>query len=199
MIENFDIQVDEAQLNDIKKRLGKLEGKAPAVLRNAINRAAQKAKTETKQEVASRYIILQKDVAETIRVTKASTSKLSAKLTSVGSPRALTKFKVSPKRIVTRTKRGKPSPAVYKAQVMKAGELKPLSGDPKAFFATMKSGHKGIMERVSSRRLPIKELYGPAIPSMVKNEEVLEKIKKEAAETLEKRIEAEVNNILQRG
>ena len=55
------------------------------------------------------------------------------------------------------------------------------------------------MERVSSRRLPLKQLYGPAVPSMVKNEEVIERIQKEATETLEKRIDAEINNILQRG
>ena len=34
---------------------------------------------------------------------------------------------------------------------------------------------------------------------MIKNDEVIERIQKEATETLEKRIDAEINNILQRG
>lgn len=186
-------------VDEIEKKLGNLKNKAPTVLYRAINRAAQKAKTETKREVADKYYITQKEVSDTIHLTKASAAKLSAELTSKGGPIALSKFKVSPRKQVSRTKRGKVSPAVYKAGVEKAGGVKPLSGDPKAFFATMSSGHEGVMERISSRRLPLKQLYGPAVPSMIKNEEVIERIQKEATETLEKRIDAEINNILQRG
>lgn len=186
-------------VDEIEKKLGNLKNKAPTALYRAINRAAQKAKTETKREVSDKYFITQREVSDTIRLTKASRAKLSAELTSKGGPIALSKFKVSPRKQVSRTKRGKVSPAVYKAGVEKAGGVKPLSGNPKAFFSAMGSGHEGVMERVSSRRLPLKQLYGPAVPSMVKNEEVIERIQKEATETLEKRIDAEINNILQRG
>jgi len=195
---NVDIRVNEAQLNDIEKKLGNLKRKAPVVLYRAINRAAQKAKTETKREVANKYFISQGDVLKTIRLTKASSAKLSAELISKGGPIALSKFKVSPKRGVKRTKRGY-SPNVYRAGVEKSGGMKPLSGSPKAFIAGFSSGHSGVMTRISTRRLPLKQLYGPAVPSMIKNEEVIEKIQNEAADTLEKRIEAEINNILQRG
>ncbi len=195
---NIDIQVNEAQLNDIEKRLGNLKSKAPLVLSRAINRAVQKAKTEAKDGANKEYFISKGDVQKTLQVSKATRAKLSAELTSRGGPIALSKFKVSPRR-KSKTKRGKASPAVYKAQVEKAGGWKPLSGNPKAFFAVMGSGHEGVMERVSSRRLPLKQLYGPAVPSMIKNEEVLRKIQQEAADMLEKRIDAEINNILQRG
>lgn len=196
---NVDIRVNEAQLNDIEKKLGNLKNKAPTVLCNAINRAVGKAKTEAKDAAKEEYFITKGNIEKTLRVTRASRSKLSAELTSRGGPIALTKFKVSPQRAVKRTKRGKPSPSTYKAGVKRDSGLKPLSGNPKAFYATMGSGHNGIMERVSSRRLPLKQLYGPAVPSMIKNEEVIERIQKEATETLEKRIDAEINNILQRG
>ena len=186
-------------VDEIEKKLGNLKNKAPTVLYRAINRAAQKARTETKREVADKYYITQREVSDTIRLTKASRAKLSAELTSKGGPIALSKFRVSPRKQVSRTKRGKASPAAYKAGVERASGVKPLSGSPKAFFSTMGSGHEGVMERVSSRRLPLKQLYGPAVPSMVKNEEVIERIQKEATETLEKRIDAEINNILQRG
>lgn len=185
-------------VEEIEKKLGNLKSKAPTVVCRAINRAAQKARTETKREVANKYFISQGDVLKTIRLTKASTANLSAQLTSKGGPIALSKFKVSPKRGAKRTKRGY-SPSVYKAGVEKSGGMKPLSGSPKAFIAGFSSGHSGVMTRISARRLPLKQLYGPAVPSMIKNDEVIERIQKEATETLEKRIDAEINNILQRG
>ena len=185
-------------VEEIEKKLGNLKSKAPTVVCRAINRAAQKAGTETKREVANKYFISQGDVLKTIRLTKASTANLSAQLTSKGGPIALSKFKVSPKRGGKRTKRGY-SPSVYKAGVEKSGGMKPLSGSPKAFIAGFSSGHSGVMTRISARRLPLKQLYGPAVPSMIKNDEVIERIQKEATETLEKRIDAEINNILQRG
>lgn len=185
-------------VDEIEKKLGNLKSKAPTVVCRAINRAAQKARTETKREVANKYFISQGDVLKTIRLTKASTANLSAQLTSKGGPIALSKFKVSPERGVKRTKRGY-SPSVYKAGVEKSGGMKPLSGSPKAFITSFNSGHSGVMTRISARRLPLKQLYGPAVPSMIKNDEVIERIQKEATETLEKRIDAEINNILQRG
>lgn len=186
-------------IDEIEKKLGNLKKKAPTILCRAVNRASEKARTEAKREVSEKYFISQKNVLKTIRLAKASNATLSAKLTSKGGPIALSKFKISPRRHVSRTKKGKASPSVYKASVERAGGLKPLSGNPKAFFAVMGSGHEGMMERVSSRRLPLKQLYGPAVPSMIKNEEVMRNIQKEAADTLEKRIDAEINNILQGG
>ena len=180
-------------VKELEKKLGNLKSKAPLVLARAINRAAQKAKTETKREVAAKYFISQGDVLKTVTLSKAS-----AELKSKGGPIALSKFKVSPNRGVKRTKRGY-SPSVYKAGVEKAGGMKPLSGNPKAFLASMGSGHSGVMTRKSARRLPIKQLYGPAVPSMIKNDEVLGNIQDAASEMLERRIDAEVNNILQGG
>lgn len=185
-------------VDELERKLGNLKSKAPQVLSRAINRAAEKARTETKREVADKYFISQGDVLKTVTLSKASTAKLSAELKSRGGPIALSKFKVSPNRGVRRTKRGY-SPSVYKAGVEKAGGMKPLSGSPKAFMATMGSGHSGVMNRKSARRLPLKQLYGPAVPSMIKNEEVISTIKEAAADMLERRIDAEVNNILQRG
>lgn len=192
-----DIQITGTK--EIEKRLGNLKSKAPTVLARAINRAAQKAKTEAKREVAAKYFISQGNISETIKISRASTAKLSAELTSKGGPIALSKFKVSPNRRAKKTKKGY-SPSVYEVGVEREGGMKPLSGNPKAFIATMRSGHVGVMERKSTVfRLPIKQLYGPAVPSMIKNDEVMEHIQDAASEMLERRISAEVNNILRRG
>ncbi len=185
--------------DEIEEKLDGLKKKAPVILSRAINRASEKARTEAKREVSEKYFISQKNVLKTIRLKKASKAVLSAEMISRGSPIALSKFRVSQRRQVSRTKRGKASPSVYKAGVERAGGLKPLDGNPKAFFTSVGSGHEGVMERVSSRRLPLKELYGPAVPSMIKNEKIIGRIQEEASETLEKRIDAEINNILQGG
>lgn len=192
------VDVDQAQLAALEGKLGNLKSKAPTVLYRALNRAAAAAKTEAKRDIAQEYYISQKNAGETMSISKASTAKLSAELRSKGGPIALTKFKYSPKRAVRHTKKGY-SPSVYSAGVEQSGGLKPLSGDPKAFIASFKSGHTGLMEREGSSRLPIKQLYGPAVPSMMKNERVIGKVQEKAMETLEKRLDAEVNNILQRG
>lgn len=185
-------------IDELEKKLGNLKYKAPTVLARAINRAAEKAKTETKREVADNYYISKKNVAKTITISKASRAKLSAQLRSKGSPIALSKFKVSPNKRVKKTKRGY-SPPVYKAAVKKDGGMKPLSDEPKSFLTEFKSGHLGVMRRTSARRLPLKQLYGPTVPSMIKNEKVIRTIQEAASKKLEERIEAGVNNILKGG
>ena len=46
-------------VKELEKKLGNLKSKVPTVLARAINRAAQKARTETKREVAAKYFISQ--------------------------------------------------------------------------------------------------------------------------------------------
>lgn len=46
-----------------------------------------------------------------------------------------------------------------------------------AFIATMRTGHRGVFRRVSSRRLPIKELWGPTIHGTFATPEVRQVIR----------------------
>ena len=184
-------KIEVSGVEEIEQRLGAFKSKAPLVVSRAINRAVSNIRKNMGKEVPQRYYVSSGTVRGTIRTLNASKSSLSGAVVSSGSPIALSKFKVSPNRGVKRTKKGF-SPGVYSAGVEK-------SGDPKAFIADMKSGHTGVWNRVSSKRLPIKQLYGPSVPQMAKNEEIMVKINKEAGETLEKRINAEVNNILRKG
>lgn len=191
-------KVEVTSVEEIEQRLGAFKSKAPLVVTRAINRAVSNIRKNMGKEVPQRYFISSGTVRGTIRTVNANKGSLSGAVISSGSPIALSKFKISPNRGVKRTKKGY-SPGVYSAGVEKSGGLKPLSGDPKAFMADMKSGHTGIWNRVSDSRLPIKQLYGPSVPQMAKNEEIMAKVNKEAGETLEKRINAEVANILRKG
>ena len=64
----------------------------------------------------------------------------------------------------------------------------------------MKSGHTGIFRRTggatSTGGDELKEIMGSSVPQMIGNEEVLQKISKEAAEKFEERLEHEVLRIL---
>ena len=155
-------------IEDIERRLGNMKKNAPLVLSRAINRAVSNVKKNMGKETSS--------LKKTVNITKATKSKLKAAAISQGSGIALSKFKVNP---------GTPgkyrgtsrSPKVYRAGVKKSGGVKPLDGNPKSFIAVMKSGHVGVFSRLGGEGLPIKQLYGPSVPQMVKNENIMEKIK----------------------
>lgn len=190
------VDIDEVQMKAIKKRLGELESKAPTVLARAANRAIKTARKETWDTIKTRYFVKQKDLYRSLKITKnAYPSDPSAKMESKGSAMLLTEFKVKSTKRAKRKKRGGYSPDVFMAGVKMAGGVKPLSGNPKPFG----TGHGHLAVRESGRSWPIRLLYGPAVPSMIKNEEVIGRVKEAAMEMLQKRIDAEINNILQGG
>lgn len=188
----------EGSIEEVQKRLGNLSHKAPSVIANAINRTTTNIKKTMAQETVKRYNIASGDVKKTITVNRATRANLQGAAISKASPVALSKFKVSPNRKVTYSK-GKPSPKVYKVSVEKGPASKPLDVDPKAFIAEMKSEHQGLFRRKTESSLPIKQLFGPSVPQMIKNDGSMERIQAEAESTLQKRIDAEIENILRKG
>ena len=65
----------------------------------------------------------------------------------------------------------------------------------RAFYQTM-SGHLGIYERISQPRYPVRELYGPATPQMMAIAGIESSIEGKIVETFEKRIDHEIQAIL---
>ncbi|MEK5477584.1 phage tail protein [Paenibacillus sp. FSL R5-0407] len=153
---------------------------------SSINRATQRSKTELGRKVKEKYIVKQAEVVKTISIRKAKGSTLSATLTSKGHSIPLIRFGVSPK------KRLKRPPKAVKAAVFRGGAKKPIPG---AFIATAGS-HLGVFEREGRKRLPIKELRGPAVPSMAGNEEVREHVQKVYGEEMQKRLPHELNRTI---
>ncbi|MEK3784676.1 phage tail protein [Paenibacillus sp. FSL R5-0810] len=155
---------------------------------SALNRATQRSKTETGRKVREKYVVKQKEVLETISIRKAQGNMLQATLTSKGRNIPLVRFSVAPKRRLKR------APASIKAAVYRTGTKKPI---PRAFIATV-GAHTGVFERVGRKRLPMRELYGPAVPSMVGNEEVREHVQEVFADEMIKRLPHELNRTLGR-
>lgn len=179
------ITVDSRTLSDIERQLGQFKNKAPLAISRALNRATANAKTNAAKKAREEYIIKASDVKNTISISKSTRNNLGATVVSKGERLGLHKFKVSPK-----TPRPKKPPKSLKVSVKK-GSAKQLLH---AFIADI-SGTK-VFERTSKARLPIRQLYGPAIPQMLGNVSVKDFIEKEAKNTLDKRLDHEVQRIL---
>ncbi|MDT2292339.1 phage tail protein [Paenibacillus larvae] len=78
--------------------------------------------------------------------------------------------------------------------VKKDGGKKAIPG---AFIAQV-GGHIGAFKRVGKKRLPIQELYGPAVPVMLGNDVVKKHIETEAQKRLSERLNHELNRRLGR-
>ncbi|MDD3488757.1 MAG: hypothetical protein PHR62_02595 [Paludibacter sp.] len=112
----------------------------------------------------------------------------------------LVKFKVTPK---TPIQKKTPS-----AAVLKASSLTSFGNEKNVFVAQMKSGHIGIFQRkegkYSSRRgegknkhtETLKELFSPAVPTMVGNEKVMQTVEDRVNEVINQRIDHEIERLL---
>jgi hypothetical protein len=66
----------------------------------------------------------------------------------------------------------------------------------KAFVAQV-GGHTGVYERLTSKRYPLKQLFGPSTAQMLNNEDVLDRMDETIRATYDKRLEHEISRILQ--
>ncbi|GIO33744.1 hypothetical protein J2TS6_48850 [Paenibacillus albilobatus] len=185
MSDFFQIKDNFRQVNRALKQADKALYRA---FLSSLNRATQRAKTEVGRKTRERYVVKQGDVVETIRVRKAAGKNLQATLTSQGYSIPLIRFSVAPKRRLKRP------PKAVKAAVFRGGAKKPIPGA----FVTTTGSHTGVFERVGKKRLPIKELRGPSVPSMVGNEEVREHVQQVYADEMMKRLPHELDRTLGR-
>jgi hypothetical protein len=181
------VNVGERVLIDTQRKLGEFKNKAPNAIASALNRSATNINSNISKEARKRYVIKASDIKSTLSKTKASRSRLSAVVKSEGKLIGLDKFKVTPKTVDP--KRKKP----IKIGVKKNGVKKVLG----AFVADI-HGTK-IFKRTDKARLPIQRLLGPSVPQMIGNPEVKSKIEQEGYDTFNKRLDHEINRILDRG
>ncbi|MEC2131813.1 hypothetical protein P9G84_23070, partial [Brevibacillus centrosporus] len=91
------ITLDASKLQEVEQRLGEYRKKTPVVLYRAINRAADNLKTNAAKEVRNSYIIKASEVKSTFSISRATSKRIAASVTSRGNALGLEKFKVSPK------------------------------------------------------------------------------------------------------
>ena len=184
---DLSVTLNQQLLKDVQDKLGSFSKKAPNALSSSLNRAVTNVASNVSKEVRKEYNIKAADIKATLSKTRASRANLSAIVKSRGELLPLDKFKVSPKTVQPKRK------APIKVGVKKSG-LKPLLG---AFVADI-NGIK-VFERQGKGRLPVRKLFGPSVPQMLKNEEVRANIDREGTATFYRRLDHEINRILEKG
>ncbi|MGG3448634.1 phage tail protein [Domibacillus aminovorans] len=181
------IQIDRRMLEDVQNRLGHFQNKAPQVISSALNRALTNVTSNISKETRQKYNIKAADIKSTLEKTRASKTSLNAIVRSRGSLIPLDRFKVSPRKVTPKRK------ASIKIGVKKNG-MKTLSG---AFVADI-NGLK-VFRREGRKRLPIDRLFGPSVPQMLKSEEIRERINREGQDTFYRRLDHEIDRLLNGG
>ncbi|MBO5032141.1 MAG: phage tail protein [Lachnospiraceae bacterium] len=196
---NVTIHVSE---DEVKRRLGALAGRSGAVIARAANRSVNTGKKAIKQETAKIYNVRQKDVDGILKVTKATAAKPVLVLTYKDKHPNLYVFgsasTLTPRFIIQSSDPVNPDPEYVKAKVMKGHGYTPLKGRPKPFVQqAKKTGNIALFQRTSDDpRSPIRGVAAPALPQVIKNDEVLARFNRDAGTMFQKRLKHEIENIL---
>lgn len=162
MGDGFIVEINEDELRRAMRSLRGIESGTPGKVKNAINRSATKTMKKIREGRKS-YVIKAGTFNEAIKVFRASPSQLDAAIKAIDKPHPLHKGSAEGYYKTFSGRQG------IKAAVMKDGMKTLETGAGKAFYATMKNGHRGIFQRRSDKRLPIRELYGSGASKMVKS------------------------------
>lgn len=180
------IEISSEDIERVETMLTGVPKGAERAFSAAINRGLSHTKTQAFKKVRNVYAVNQNELnkATRTRVQKANTGNLAGYVSFSGVKIPLYKFQVTPKTPRTGKK--------VRAGVMKNGG----ATFEDAFIAKMDSGHTGIFERITSKRLPIEEKMGLSAAQMVKNEVIMEQLEKEAQEKVDERLKHEIDRIL---
>lgn len=205
-------QIAEIDDKKIIRQLGGAKDKAEAVMRKSVNRTATHLVKPIKEEALKNYAVTnirKKDIQETLKVYKAKKgAEVSAGVMSIAYSR-VPLYRFEPSR---RTPVKENPPKSISARVLITNPMKELKGSStrsKAFIMRAASGHIGVFERElgvyrTKRRdkhpndEKVKELYGPSIPFMIRNEKASSAIVKDGAQFLQKQIDHEIGYYLRR-
>lgn len=181
------VDVAEADLDRVQKLLAGITGGWQKAVGSALSRAAAAGRTEAKKPILAEYAIDQSTyLGETRTINhfeRSADGSVSVAFAFAGYVIPLLRFNTSVDsssgRVVTQVKRN--------------GAAETLNH---AFKAQM-GAHTGIYERTGAGRFPVKELYGPATPQMMySNEDVMDAVEEKMADTYQKRIEHEIDALL---
>ena len=149
------IKIDEKSLREAKHILRAIPKAIPRVFRRAINRNVDMAATDLKRRVSGQVTFKKRDIAKSIKKHKATYKHW---VGYIGASTHRPGLLAYPGTIEKR-------PHGVKYRISRTAGRKRL---PSAFIATMPiSGHRGVFERRSISRLPIDEMRGPSIWSVI--------------------------------
>lgn len=151
----------------------------------AFNRALDQGRSEAVRQVTAAYTVKAKAVRATFTSKRANRSSLEARLISRGGAISLGSFQLNPRSDTTGAKRKQVRVAVKKGGLKSLGDAFVWNGQ--AFI------------RRSNSSLPVDKLWGPSVPGMLGNEDIVDSLNEYMAEVAEKRFDHEVQYLLERG
>jgi hypothetical protein len=192
---SVDISLSEGQLKNVRDSLLHIPGAANKAIARAINKAAEKARTEGIKAICGEYAIKPSDVRKTIHIVRARPGNLSAQIISTGGPIPLIKFHVTPREPPAKGTKVKDREVVIAG--VKFGNAVAM---PYSFIAMMKNGHVGVYSRKKgAARNPIEQHYSPAVPQMLGNKAVQEIIEEQALKRLDKELRHQISYLFSGG
>lgn len=188
------LNLDTKNFTAVHKALKDVGEKAPRVLASATNDTAKDARKILAKKAQETYVIKTAKFNKSMNIKKATGRQPTAVIQVKGTANDLASFKSKPSKIGTPTD-------IVKAKVVKENKMKALQKNGlKAFFVRYKSGHASIAERISAKRLPIKNLYSLSTPGMIGSEKrVYGILKPEIQELLMKNVEKQIEKQLAKG
>jgi hypothetical protein len=177
------IQIDAKQMAKLQRVVGDIKLGVPKVLAPAINRALASGKTVVSREIRKEYLIKAKDIPAV--VTRASYGRLSGQIRIDQGMLHLDRFKVHPRGISRKNKRG------VHAQVKRSG-----GGGWIQHAFNIPSG--GPYARIGPSRHPIFKLATISAAIMATQPTVGPEVNKKMGDTLAKRIDHEIERVLAR-
>lgn len=202
---SISISIDQAQINHVNIMLHQAPEKAKRVFKNAFNRGLITARTQAAKEVKQRYDITEGNLRPNqnirLKMSADAGAGVVGEISFSGAKIPLYRFNPSPK---TRTYTTRYVNGVGGWRITTAVSAADNKGQmirrKSAFIATFKSGHTGIFARTggitSSGKDRIREYWGYSIADMLDYEPAREEIEKKTAETVEKRIDHELLQVL---
>lgn len=205
------ISLEGASLDRAQKLLAGIPDGLHKALKSAISRTTDAVRTHSSKAINSVYAISATNLRSNVNVKstlKTSSDSVVGAISFSGTLIPLFRFDVSPK--MPTKDRSRTERAVVAGYWRKVNPGMPASGHQlkstartrfdNAFIARMTSGHTGMFERTggltSSGGHAIREIMGSSYSQMLANTDVQEDITAKASETFDKRMDAEINRIL---
>ncbi len=192
------IEISAETIARVEKLLNEVPKGAERALSNSMNRGLSKIKTAAFKKVRTVYAVQNDALNATtiIRIKNTSTGDIAGYVSFSGVKIPLYKFNVTPKEGKGTVKAG-----------LKKGSMTEFEN---AFVANMASGHVGVFERNNEQGIKnrlnkyeanrhtekVTEIMGLSAAQMVGNEDVISSLEEEAQETINERIEHEIDRLL---
>jgi hypothetical protein len=205
------VVIDKSDMIELKLTISKINAGSAAAIRFATNDVLAGVRTESVKHIGAKVTLKAAVIRRYFQVNKMQVSSLSADIECKSKPIPLIEFSAR---------------SVLKGvslKVLKSGQRDTVRH---AFIATMKSGHTGVFWREENRRgnkwpvgkrrvlpspkqkgyrgsleelqLPIHELYGPRVPDIFDDPDIIQPVLANASTRFDDRLEHHTNRLLDR-